>query len=109
MNLKKQATSLRMSNAWKVAKKFGLKHLTKACFDVKNALKVGIVKLTFQKVDGTISEHIGTKLDTLIPIEKTPKGVRESNENTMTFFSLSADGWRSVSANLLNTVKWSFV
>ena len=107
MQLANIARSNRLKAAWAVAKANGLTKISKVCFSLKNVLKVAKVLLTFTKKDGTQSQHEATKNETLIPTEMMPKGVRASSETVLTFFSTTANSWRSIAADLLHTAKWS--
>jgi hypothetical protein len=107
MQLANIARSNRLKAAWAVAKANGTNKITSACFSLKNILKVAKVLLTFTKKDGTQSTHEATKNETLIPTEMMPKGVRASSETVLTFFSTTANAWRSIASDLLHTAKWS--
>lgn len=54
------------------------------------AMKAGQVAFKFRKVDGSIREAIGT-----LQVEYTAKGNSTATEETMSFFDVEANHWKS--------------
>ena len=52
------------------------------------------VIVTFTKKDGSERVLRGTLNESLIPVEKHPKGLRESYDTVFTVFDLDEDDWR---------------
>lgn len=63
-------------------------------------LRQGIVAFAFKKLDGTLRTAIGTTNLGLVPIERHPKGRRESSPLAVTFFDVEKREWRSLSTRV---------
>lgn len=60
------------------------------------AMKTGVVRVTFPKVNGGISTHEATRNLSLMPTEKHPTGAGKKSSG-IAFYSLTANAWRSIS------------
>lgn len=58
-------------------------------------LQESCVKVTFRKVDGTVTTRIFTKNLNFIPTENHPKGVGTAKEGVTPVWDVESDGWRS--------------
>lgn len=68
-------------------------------FKLKKALKNGIVRFYFRKVDGTMREAFGTLKEALLPITQ---GNRRECATTQTYFDTEKGEWRCYKlANLI--------
>ena len=94
-----------MKLAWQFIRKngFTLSEALKtawANFKLKKAMKKGIVRFYFRKVDGTIREAYGTLKESLLP--STMSG-RKHNPTVQVYYDTEKEGWRSYKiANLVN-------
>jgi len=96
--------------AWGVRRKHGLTwkaamgHAFRA-LRMKETLSTGVVNFSFTKVsDGSTRVANGTRDLNAIPAAFHPKGTSTKPEttNTVTFFDVDAQGWRSFSIDTLN-------
>lgn len=71
---------------------------------VKSALQTGIHEIIFIKRDGTLRTAVATTDMSLIPPDQHPlQGASAFNFETVTFYSMDDEGWRSfVFDNLLD-------
>lgn len=70
---------------------------------LKTAMKSGIVKFYFQKIDGSIREAYGTLAENLLP--QTNGTARRANDTTQTYFDTEKQEYRCFKkANLINIV-----
>lgn len=65
--------------------------------ELKAALRKGLVKFTFKKVDGSIREAFGTRNMKYVPTENHPKGTGVEVDSVVKFYDLDKQAWRSVS------------
>jgi hypothetical protein len=66
------------------------------------------VTITFEKKDGTLREMICTLSESLIPVEKMPKGTgKAKNDEVLAVFDLENDGWRSFRWDSIKTIDFS--
>ena len=65
--------------------------------ELKAALRKGLVKFTFKKLDGTIREAFGTRNMKYVPTENHPKGTGVEVDSVVKFYDLDKQAWRSVS------------
>lgn len=84
-----------MTLAWQFVKRNGFtmsEALKKAWanFKLKEAMKKGIVKFYFQKVDGTLREAYGT----LLNVPKTSQSNRKSNPTVQVYFDTEKQEYR---------------
>lgn len=103
-NFKNQMSEL-MKQAWMLVKVYGfsMAEAMKQSWKVlklKAALKKGIVKFFYQKLDGTVRTAWGTLKEGLIP---ETKGVeRKKNESLITYYDKEKASYRSFKiANLI--------
>lgn len=95
-----------MSLAWQFVKRNGMNmsEALKAAWKnikLKAAMKLGIVKFYFQKVDGTIREAYGTLRETLLPATQQTSS-RKTNPTTQTYYDTEKQEWRCFKkANLI--------
>ena len=63
---------------------------------VEAQLAVGLSKVSFYKLDGTVREMICTKDMSIIPVDRCPtiEGFARTSDN-ITVYDVEADGWRS--------------
>ena len=94
-----------MQMAWQFVRKngFTMSEALKtawANFKLKKAMKKGIVRFYFRKVDGTIREAYGTLKENLLP--STMSG-RKHNPTVQVYYDTEKETWRSYKiANLVN-------
>lgn len=94
-----------MQMAWQFVRKngFTMSEALKtawANFKLKKAMKKGIVRFYFRKVDGTIREAYGTLKESLLP--STMSG-RKHNPTVQVYYDTEKESWRSYKiANLVN-------
>ena len=95
-----------MSLAWQFVKRNGMSmsEALKAAWKnlkLKAAMKLGIVKFYFQKVDGTIREAYGTLKEALLPTI-AQASTRKANPTTQTYVDTEKQEWRCFKkANLI--------
>ena len=95
-----------MTLAWQFVKRNGMNmsEALKAAWKnikLKAAMKLGIVKFYFQKVDGTIREAYGTLKATLLPATMQASS-RKTNPTTQTYYDTEKQEWRCFKkANLI--------
>ena len=65
-----------------------------ANFKLLQALKKGIVKFYFQKVDGSIREAWGTLNEKYLPKTTGEENSRKKNETTQSYFDTERQEWR---------------
>lgn len=65
--------------------------------ELRARLRTGIVHFAFKKLNGDLRAAVGTTSLTSIPIDKHPKGGRESSPKAVVFFDIEKREWRSVS------------
>ena len=65
--------------------------------ELKTALRKGLVKFTFKKLDGTIREAFGTRNMNYVPTESHPKGTGVEVDSVVKFYDIDKQAWRSVS------------
>jgi len=65
--------------------------------ELKSALRKGLVKFTFKKLDGTIREAFGTRNMNYVPTESHPKGTGVEVDSVVKFYDIDKQAWRSVS------------
>jgi hypothetical protein len=65
--------------------------------EFKNALHNGIVEFKYTKVNGDERIARGTLQDTVITEDggSMPKGVMETSDETIRYYDLNSNGWRS--------------
>ena len=95
-----------MQMAWQFVRKngFTMSEALKtawANFKLKKAMRKGIVRFYFRKVDGTIREAYGTLKESLLP--PTLGAGRKENPTVQVYYDTEKEGWRSYKiANLVN-------
>ena len=64
---------------------------------LKTMLHNGVVDIKFKKVDGSIRDMKCTLNESLIPVDKMPKGnsTKTQSSDTIRIFALDAGDWRS--------------
>lgn len=63
---------------------------------VINMLRIGVINVTFTKVDGSKRIMKCTLLQDKIPEDKIPKGSdKKQNDEVIRVFDVESDGWRS--------------
>jgi hypothetical protein len=65
--------------------------------ELKQALRKGLVKFTFKKLDGSIREAFGTRNMNYVPTESHPKGTGVEVDSVVKFYDIDKQAWRSVS------------
>lgn len=99
-NIKTQLSNL-MHQAWMLVKKYGFTMAEAmkqawAITKLRNAMRNGIVKFMYQKLDGTIRTAWGTLADTLMgEIKGTGRKV---NESLVTYYDTEKSAYRSFKA-----------
>jgi hypothetical protein len=65
--------------------------------EVKESLKLNIMKVVFTKKDGTERTLFGTTDTLVIPVKDQPKkgNTHKSNDNVQTIYDVENKGWRS--------------
>lgn len=65
--------------------------------NMKKALKRRVMKVTFEKIDGSTREMLCTLNSQYLPetTEKTTKNVRKENNDVISVYDIENDGWRS--------------
>ncbi len=109
--MEKVTRSAVMSAAWKLVRA-GISHsnaMRQAWKDAKlaalwEALSLGFVWITFQKVDGTVTTRKATRRADLVPDPDKPRG-GAAGRATISFWSDTDAGWRSFKADNLITFK----
>ncbi len=96
-NFKNQMSEL-MKQAWMLVKVYGfsMAEAMKQAWQVlklKSALKKGVVKFYYEKLDGTIRSAWGTLKDDLIPETKGTE--RKRNESLITYYDNEKASFRS--------------
>lgn len=96
-NFKNQMSEL-MKQAWMLVKVYGfsMAEAMKQAWQVlklKSALKRGVVKFYYEKLDGTIRSAWGTLKDDLIPETKGTE--RKKNESLITYYDNEKTSFRS--------------
>lgn len=96
-NFKNQMSEL-MKQAWMLVKVYGfsMAEAMKQAWQVlklKSALKRGVVKFYYEKLDGTIRSAWGTLKDDLIPETKGTE--RKKNESLITYYDNEKASFRS--------------
>ena len=71
---------------------------------LKDMLSKHLMRVHFQKRDGTFRDLICTRKMSLIPEENHPKGVKKDNPNTLPVWSFVDEGWRSFRFDTINHV-----
>lgn len=75
---------------------------------IETALHEGIIRVTFEKRDGSERTMLCTLNNSDIPSEKHPTGVRVYNQSVIRrVFDLDKNDWRSI--NKGKVVKWEIV
>lgn len=76
--------------------------------EIDEALHNGQVEIDFEKKDGTIRHMIATLVGSLIPSEKTPKGVKQYNHDVIArVFDVEKQDWRTITKDRL--LGWKIV
>ena len=75
---------------------------------LEQALRSGVVELTFIKTNGQLTTKVATRCMDYIPTHKQPKGGSVSNR-VLPFYSLGDYDWRSVSLFNGAIVEWKLV
>lgn len=96
--MSKNVLSNVMTLAWQFVKRngFSLSQALKTAWaniKLKEAMKSGIVKFYFQKVDGSIREAYGTLKESLLP--PTTGNNRKSNDTIQVYFDTERQEYRS--------------
>ena len=96
--MRKNILSSVMTLAWQFVKRngFSLSEALKTAWaniKLKEAMKSGIVKFYFQKVDGSIREAYGTLKESLLP--PTTGNNRKSNDTIQVYFDTERQEYRS--------------
>jgi len=79
-------------------------------YDLRKALREGIVIFQFQKIDGTLRQARGTTCPDLVPSDDVPKGVRSALQQaayrakTVAFYDIDRKAWRSMRIDAI----WSY-
>jgi len=85
-----------MKKSWQLVKTYGIS-LSEAMkkvwtlFKLRKAMKKGVVKFYFQKVDGTLREAYGTLMSDRIP---ATKGEKKTADTCQVYFDCEKDEWR---------------
>lgn len=85
-----------MKSAWMLVKRFGftIKEAMKQMWAIeklRKAMRGGIVKFMYRKLDGTIRTAWGTLNDAIVP---ATQGERKPNETVVTYYDTDRSGWR---------------
>lgn len=75
--------------------------------EFKNALHKGKVKFSYSKKDGSVRDAVGTLVIDIMGEENAPKGGYASPVNTIRYYDLNSNGWRSFIID--NLISWSKV
>jgi len=79
-------------------------------YDLRQALREGIVIFQFQKIDGTLRHARGTTCPDLVPADDVPRGVRTPEQQaayrcqTVAFYDIDRKAWRSMRIDTI----WSY-
>lgn len=69
---------------------------TNIAIDLKEALKLGVVKFKYTKRDGSERLAVGTTNIEDIPTESHPSGsFRNTSDEIIRYYDLTSEGWRS--------------
>lgn len=88
-----------MRSSWLIERETGMGRsfcLRKAWSNIKlqKALRTGVVRFSYMKIDGGVREARGTTSSTFVPYMGTPSD-RKENLKVVTYYDLDKNGWRS--------------
>lgn len=73
--------------------------------NLRAAMGVGIVRFVYRKMDGSTRIALGTNDEQIIPEEHHAIGVRRMPENMISYWDLTAQGWRSCKAERIERIE----
>lgn len=71
---------------------------------LKEMLSEHIMRINFQKRDGSFRTLVCTRKMDLVPEENHPKGIKKDNPNVLPVWSIVDEGWRSFRFDSVNSV-----